>query len=112
MTYKDRRGASHVQQRTATYEFLRENSQLWLWGGLQLGEADDSVFQTDHCFDAFLASLTSFAHAAGQTIGWEQASKSEPALTEEVVRAEGHILILSQPHGGEVESSESRESAI
>lgn len=96
VTYKDRGRTSHVQQRKNTYAFLREYSRLWLWDDYTLSDANDSLFETDHRFDAFLAALTAFAHASKQTIDWQAAATSEPALTKEVVATEGHILILSQ----------------
>ncbi|MBN9118097.1 MAG: DUF429 domain-containing protein [Planctomycetes bacterium] len=46
---------------------------------------------TDHQFDAFLASLTAWAHERGLCETWEEAK-----LAKEIVDVEGHILVLRQ----------------
>ena len=89
VTYKDKRQESHAEQRQATYEFLRQRSGSWLWDGFSLGNAPELLFASDHLFEAFLAALTAFARRSQQTIGWQSAG-----LIEDVVRDEGHILVL------------------
>lgn len=91
-TYKDHQKVSHTAQRRRVYSFLQLHSSDWLWNDLHLSDAPELLFSTDHHFDAFLAALTALAHADGQTIGWSAAG-----LSEENVKIEGHILILSTP---------------
>jgi hypothetical protein len=56
-------------------------------------EAPEEILESDHAFDAFLCALTAWSHRQGMTIAWDQA---EPAISEEDVLHEGHILVLSE----------------
>lgn len=92
VAYKDKPRESHASQRREVYDFLRQHSQSWLWGGYTLAEAPELLLATDHSFDAFLAALTVYARDCHQTISWKTAGLSHTTVLDE-----GHILILSQP---------------
>lgn len=91
-TYKGKKAKLNMAQRTMVTSFLRKQSDRWLWDGFHLAEVPEDILATDHAFDAFLAALTSFAHDHQQTIAWDEVDK----LSEEIVKIEGHILVLRQ----------------
>lgn len=86
--YRDRRKAG-VDNRKCTYEVLSEHARAWLGEGFRLAQPPESLFSTDHAFDAWLSALTALAHSIGRTSTW-----NEEGIPEEFVKAEGHILIL------------------
>ena len=90
--YKDVPKVSHVDERRATYALLQQHTPAWLGEGYQLPQALEeleTLFSTDHAFDAWLSALTAFAHTERLTITWQSAM-----ISEDEVNVEGHILIL------------------
>jgi hypothetical protein len=95
--YKDGRNVSHIRERKEVYRFLRQYTQAWLGEEYQLAEAEaeETLFSTDHRFDAWLCALTAFAHFEHLTITWQNVEMAtEGPITEDEVDVEGHILIL------------------
>lgn len=93
LRYKDKNRESHLRERSQVYTLLQTFSAAWLWDGLSLADPEPGLLQTDHAFDAFLAALTAFAFARGQTITYWQAG-----ISRERALVEGHIAILTQLH--------------
>jgi len=95
--YRDARNVSRVNNRRRVYQLLQQHAQAWLGRGYQLAEAQETLFSTDHKFDAWLCALTAFAHTEQLTIGWQSAEmETGGPITEAEVDIEGHILILKQ----------------
>lgn len=86
--------AERLANRNLVLGYIIEHSEAWLVPARAL--AHGPVCDRDHDFDAFLCALTAFAHAHGQTLGWEAFA----GLNAVVVHKEGHMLILAPADGG------------
>ncbi len=86
---RDYKEKSSIHRETV-YRYVVEHVRFWTGmkkRSLELAFPEDELFRNDHLFDAWLAGLTAWAHAQGETSTYLDAGL-DPMTTE----AEGHII--------------------
>jgi hypothetical protein len=102
LAVRDYKTGPHAQEnRGVIFRFLNEN-RCWMGKhqrDLSLDmNGEEALIGSDHAFDAWLAALTAWAHNSTLTIRWDEArfpDGSKAFEEDDVVKVEGHILILS-----------------